>query len=105
MREAFHITVICVVPSYIGKIAQEYKTLKYYQGGIKGVNVIRVRVSEFLKRSNISRYYLYRRITRIRLCIITTYIGGLLDLIGNLVKCRIYECGLISIRHNMNVPY
>ena len=30
MKDAFDITVICVVPSYEGTIVPEYKTKKYY---------------------------------------------------------------------------
>jgi hypothetical protein len=55
MLEAFNITVICVVPSYEGTIASEYKTKKYYFENINGVKVIRVRVPEFKKASKKSR--------------------------------------------------
>jgi glycosyltransferase involved in cell wall biosynthesis len=55
MLEVFNITVICVVPSYEGTIAPEYKMKKYYFENINGVKVIRVRVPEFGKTSKKSR--------------------------------------------------
>ena len=55
MLDKFNITVICVVPSYTGKIEDKYKTQKYYKENINGVNVIRVRVPEFTKASKKSR--------------------------------------------------
>ena len=35
MKERFDITVICVVPSYLGKIDEYYKKKKYYWETIK----------------------------------------------------------------------
>lgn len=55
MLDTFEVTVICVVPSYLGKIEDKYKTQKYYRETINGVNVIRVRVPEFSKTDKISR--------------------------------------------------
>ena len=55
MSDEFDVTVICVVPSYEGTIAPEYKTRKYYFEENNGVNVIRVRVPEFTKSNKISR--------------------------------------------------
>ena len=55
MLETFDVTVICVVPSYGGKIEEQYKTKKYYYEKINGVKVIRVRVPEFEKTNKISR--------------------------------------------------
>lgn len=55
MLNDFDMTVICVVPSYSGRIAPEYKTKKYYFENINGVSVIRVKVPEFSKSSKISR--------------------------------------------------
>jgi glycosyltransferase involved in cell wall biosynthesis len=55
MTDAFDITVICVVPSYEGTIADEYKTQKYYEEEINGVKVLRIRVPEFTKSNKISR--------------------------------------------------
>lgn len=55
MLNDFHITVICVVPSYSGVVATEYKNKKYYFENISGVDVIRVRVPEFDKTRKISR--------------------------------------------------
>ena len=55
MTDVFDITVICVVPSYEGTIADEYKTQKYYEEEINGVKVLRIRVPEFTKSNKISR--------------------------------------------------
>ena len=37
MLDKFNITVICVVPSYLGTIEDKYKTQKYYEEEINGV--------------------------------------------------------------------
>lgn len=55
MLHAFDITVICVVPSYSGKVASEYKTKMFYTEEINGVRIIRIRVPEFNKGNKISR--------------------------------------------------
>lgn len=55
MLEEFKITVICVVPSYTGVISPEYKEKNYYFEEINGVEIVRVRVSEFSKTNKISR--------------------------------------------------
>ncbi len=55
MLDTFNITIICVVPSYTGVVEKEYKTQKYYRENINGVNIIRIRVSEFTKSSKKSR--------------------------------------------------
>lgn len=55
MLDSFDITVICVVPSYTGKIEEKYKKQKYYKENINGVNVIRIRVPEFTKSNKVSR--------------------------------------------------
>lgn len=55
MKETFDITVICVVPSYTGKIEGNYKTKRIYKEDINGINVIRVRVPEFQKSNKVSR--------------------------------------------------
>lgn len=55
MLDKFDITVICVVPSYLGTIEGKYKTQKYYQETINGVNVLRIRVPEFNKTNKVSR--------------------------------------------------
>lgn len=57
LRDSFHITVICTVPSYTGKIPQHYRKHKYYYENINGVNVLRIRVPEFRKNFAISRVY------------------------------------------------
>ena len=47
MLDKFDITIICVVPSYLGTIEDKYKTQKYYEEEINGVKVLRIRVPEF----------------------------------------------------------
>lgn len=51
----FDVTVICVVPSYLGIVEERYKKEKYYKEQIGGVNVLRVRVPEFTKTKKYSR--------------------------------------------------
>lgn len=55
MLDDFDVTIICVVPSYNGKIEYRYKIQKYYFEKINGVKVIRIRVPEFSKKNKISR--------------------------------------------------
>lgn len=55
MLDIFDITVICVVPSYLGTIEEKYKNQKYYKEKINGVNVLRICVPEFSKASKKSR--------------------------------------------------
>ena len=55
MLDTFDITVICVVPSYTGKIEEKYKNKKCYEENINGVKVIRIRVPEFTKSNKKSR--------------------------------------------------
>lgn len=55
MLDKFNITVICVVPSYLGVIEEKYKTQKYYEEEINGVKILRIRVPEFSKTSKKSR--------------------------------------------------
>lgn len=55
MLDKFNITVICVVPSYLGRIEDKYKSQKYYREKINGVKVLRIRVPEFSKTNKKSR--------------------------------------------------
>ena len=55
MLDKFDITVICVVPSYLGTIENKYKTQKYYEEKISGVKILRIRVPEFSKANKTSR--------------------------------------------------
>lgn len=55
LQNDFEITVICVVPSYNGKVSDEYKKKRLYFKKYKNIKVIRVRVSEFSKENKISR--------------------------------------------------
>ncbi|MGF7069772.1 glycosyltransferase involved in cell wall biosynthesis [Priestia megaterium] len=55
MIHEFDITIVCVVPSYTGKVADEYKKKIFYKEEVNGVKVIRIRVPEFSKSNKISR--------------------------------------------------
>lgn len=55
MLDKFNITVICVVPSYLGTIEDKYKIKKYYKEEINGVKILRIRVPEFSKTDKKSR--------------------------------------------------
>lgn len=55
LLDTFDVTVICVVPSYLGTIEEKYKTRKYYTEMISGVKVVRIRVPEFDKTKSMSR--------------------------------------------------
>ncbi len=55
MSDSFNITIICVVPSYLGTIEDKYKIQKYYEEEINGVKVLRIRVPEFSKTNKKSR--------------------------------------------------
>lgn len=55
LLDKFDITVICVVPSYLGTIEGKYKTQKYYEEDINGVKLLRIRVPEFSKTDKASR--------------------------------------------------
>ena len=55
MKEHFDITVICVVPSYLGIVDEAYKKKKYYHETIDGMRVLRIRVPEFDKADKMSR--------------------------------------------------
>ena len=53
--DEFDVTVICVVPSYLGTVEEKYKTKKYYFEEINGVKIVRIRVPEYSKTNKISR--------------------------------------------------
>ena len=55
MLDKFDITIICVVPSYLGTIEDKYRIQKYYKEEINGVKVLRIRVPEFSKSNKKSR--------------------------------------------------
>ena len=67
MTDEFDVTVICAVPSYTGKIAEEYKGKQFFRERIGDVRILRVPVPEFTKSSKKSRiknllaYYLGAR--------------------------------------------
>ena len=55
MLDKFDITVICVVPSYLGIVEDKYKTKMFYRENINGVDILRIRVPEFSKTNIMSR--------------------------------------------------
>lgn len=55
MLYKFNVTVICVVPSYMGSIEDRYKKQRYYKEEINGIKVLRIRVPEFNKTNKKSR--------------------------------------------------
>lgn len=57
LLDKFDVTVICVVPSYLGTVEEKYKTKKYYKEEINGVKVLRIRVPEFTKTDIRSRVH------------------------------------------------
>lgn len=100
LKDSFHITVICTVPSYTGKINRYYKQHKYYHENINGVNVLRIRVPEFRKSFapsriyNIASYFLSAVAATFRVedqdYVFTIsqppVLGGMLGLIGKKIK-------------------
>lgn len=55
MLDKFDVTVICVVPSYLGTVEDEYKMQRFYRESINGVKILRIRVPEFSKTNTVSR--------------------------------------------------
>lgn len=100
LKEDFHITVICTVPSYTGKIERYYRKHKYYFENINGVDVLRIRVPEFRKNFapsrilNILSYFISAMAATFRVesqdYIFTIsqppVLGGLLGVFGKWVK-------------------
>ncbi len=100
MLDVFDITVICVVPSYIGSVTEYYKSKKYHFDNIDGVSIIRVRVPEFDKSDKRSRImnilsYLFRamwattkvgKIDYVYSISQPPIIGGLLGIWGKVLK-------------------
>jgi glycosyltransferase involved in cell wall biosynthesis len=55
MCDVFDITIICVVPSYTGKVDPAYKNKMFYKEETDTAKIIRIRVPEFSKNNKISR--------------------------------------------------
>lgn len=55
LKDSFHVTVICTVPSYTGQTTDHYKKHKYYFEIINGIYALRIRVPRFRKNFSISR--------------------------------------------------
>lgn len=100
LQESFDITVICVVPSYSGKIEDKYKVHRLYKEKLDNINIIRVRVPEFNKANKLSRvknlisYFNNSLYTTIKLekqdyifsISQPPILGGLLGVIGKILK-------------------
>lgn len=100
LKDSFHTTVICTVPSYTGKISQYYRKHKYYYENINGVDVLRIRVPEFRKNFALSR--IHNIVSYFLAAIAATFrvehqdyvftisqppiLGGLLGVIGKWIK-------------------
>lgn len=98
--DEFDVTVICVVPSYTGKIEEKYKQKRVYKETINGVRVLRVRVPEFSKENkksrllNISAYLMRATLVSLKLptqdYIMSVsqppVLGGLLGVFGKWIK-------------------
>lgn len=104
LQDDFDITVICVVPSYTGKIEGKYKIKRFYFEKYQKINIIRVSVPEFVKGNKFSRiknilmYFVNAIIATFKTGpqdIILTIsqppiLGGLLGVIGKKIKkCRL----------------
>lgn len=57
LQKEFTITVICPVPSYTGVIDKKYKDKRFYFEKYMDIDVVRVRVPEFVKGKKISRIW------------------------------------------------
>jgi len=55
LQNQFDITVICVVPSYDGKVDEQYRRKRISKDKYENIQVMRVRVPEFDKKNKISR--------------------------------------------------
>ncbi|MCR5304552.1 MAG: glycosyltransferase family 4 protein [Lachnospiraceae bacterium] len=100
LADKLEITVICVVPSYIGKVPGKYSDKAYYYESRNGVKIIRVRVPSYTKKQVTSR--LINITTYFRRAIFATFrsgkqdyifaisqppvFGGILGVIGKFVK-------------------
>lgn len=55
LKGSLDITVLCVVPSYSGKVEEKYKEKRIYNEEHNGIKIIRVKVPEFDKKNKVSR--------------------------------------------------
>ncbi|NFO47812.1 glycosyltransferase family 4 protein [Clostridium botulinum] len=100
LKDNFKITVICVVPSYTGKIDDKYKKKRFYKESFNDIDIIRVRVPEFNKTNKFSRvknllsYFINSIVATFKLekqhYIFTIsqppILGGTLGVIGKIIK-------------------
>lgn len=121
LKKNFDITVICVVPSYTGKIDENYKKERYYFENINDIKVIRVRVPEFSKENKKSRIvnllaYFFRAIVATFKSGKQDYVfsisqppilGGILGVIGKYIKSAkfIYNIQDFNPEQTMVVGY
>lgn len=54
-KKELNVTVLCVVPSYDGKVEDKYKEQRFFREVIDGVEVLRIRVPGFYKEHKLSR--------------------------------------------------
>lgn len=121
LKKNFDITVICVVPSYTGKIDENYKKERYYFENSNDIKVIRVRVPEFSKENKKSRIvnllaYFFRAIVATFKSGKQDYVfsisqppilGGILGVIGKYIKSAkfIYNIQDFNPEQTMVVGY
>lgn len=100
LSQYFDITVIAAVPSYSGRIENNYKKKRFYKEKYKNVKLMRVRVPEFDKSDKISRvknivvYFLNSILATFKVgkqdVIFTVsqppILGGILGVIGKFIK-------------------
>lgn len=100
LQHDFEITVICVVPSCNGNVQNEYEIKRIYFEKYKNINIVRVRVPNFLKQNKWSRiknilvYFFNTIIAIIRIGkqdIVFTMsqppiLGGILGVIAKIIK-------------------
>lgn len=100
LQHDFEITVICVVPSCNGNVQNEYEIRRIYFEKYKNINIVRVRVPNFLKQNKWSRiknilvYFFNTIIAIIRIGkqdIVFTMsqppiLGGILGVIAKIIK-------------------
>jgi glycosyltransferase involved in cell wall biosynthesis len=94
LQHEFQITVICVVPSYDGNVEEKYKKKRIHKENYQGIDVIRVRVPEFDKKSKISR--IKNIIAYFINAIIATYKVGKQDLVFSISQPPILG-GLLGV--------
>ncbi len=94
LLDTFDVTVICVVPSYLGKLEERYKKKTYYKEKINGVKVLRIRVPEFDKTKRGSR--VKNILSYFFLAMIATFMVGDMDYVFSISQPPILG-GLLGV--------